>query len=560
MASRRWLLKLFPLFAGLIAVVVLVGLPAQANSAMPGVVSTSAGQQAVKSLNTPASPNMVLYDQYDHAAGTAIISQDYGPGHDELDVFVADDFIVPEGQKWSLNQVDVRGQNFNSPVDSFNVFIYNQQGTLPGSLVATRVDMTYNYNDPDFSIEVNPVIELETGSYWISVQANLEYDTDGTWLWNVRTTKTNNPAVWRNPGGGAGLGCTTWGTLFDCLGWGADQDMVFRINGSITFPSCGNPSNWVVRNPLPYSTYGSTVVSDGVYVYVIGGYDMGTSSDITETLRYNPQTNSIISMAAVPHPVMMASGVYVPASNKIYVFGGENQITAEIYDTTLIYDIASNTWTNGASMPDKRAFMAHGTYNGKEYLVGGYNSGSVIPSFSQVWEYDFTTDLWDTKASMPEGLGGAGYGVVNGHLYVVGGRDDVNYARNQTYDYDIAADSWSVQASLPYGVNVPGSAVLEGKIWVIGGGDPFLGESLSSIPSGLNLPNAMGNTIIYDPESNSWIPGPSLNISRSFIGATSIGNFAFAIGGFDGNLSSNAIEVMGPCWSYLPVMISAPTR
>ena len=75
-------------------------------------------------------------------------------------------------------------------------------------------------------------------------------------------------------------------------------------------------------------------------------------------------------------------------------------------------------------MPDVRAFMASGYFNGKIYLVGGYSTGNVDPSFGQVWEYDPVTNTFNTsRTSMPATLGGPGFGVINGHLYVAGGRD-----------------------------------------------------------------------------------------------------------------------------------------
>ena len=61
---------------------------------------------------------------------------------------------------------------------------------------------------------------------------------------------------------------------------------------------------------------------------------------------------------------------------------------ATVVNTTRIYDIATNTWSTGAPMPDVRAFMGSGYFNGKIYLVGGYTTGNVDPSFGQVWEYD----------------------------------------------------------------------------------------------------------------------------------------------------------------------------
>ena len=68
--------------------------------------------------------------------------------------------------------------------------------------------------------------------------------------------------------------------------------------------------------------------------------------------------------------------------------GGNDPTTGTVVNTTRIYDIATNTWSTGAPMPDMRAFMGSGYFNGKIYLVGGYTTGNVDPSFGQVWEYD----------------------------------------------------------------------------------------------------------------------------------------------------------------------------
>ena len=77
-----------------------------------------------------------------------------------------------------------------------------------------------------------------------------------------------------------------------------------------------------------------------------------------------------------------ASGVYAPNVNKLFVFGGDDPTSGTVVNTTRIYDIATNTWSTGAPMPDVRAFMASGYFNGKIYLVGGYTTGNVRPGVS----------------------------------------------------------------------------------------------------------------------------------------------------------------------------------
>ena len=80
-------------------------------------------------------------------------------------------------------------------------------------------------------------------------------------------------------------------------------------------------------------------------------------------------------MAPMPQPSLIASAVYYPPTNKIYVFGGATRSPDPIviYDTTLIYDIATNTWSRAqpcrARSPDGRGYNPA---DGKIYLNGGF--------------------------------------------------------------------------------------------------------------------------------------------------------------------------------------------
>ena len=51
-----------------------------------------------------------------------------------------------------------------------------------------------------------------------------------------------------------------------------------------------------------------------------------------------------------------------------------------------IYDTVANTWSSGAPLPDNRAGSATAAFNGKVYIIGGYDSSFTAQS--QVWEYD----------------------------------------------------------------------------------------------------------------------------------------------------------------------------
>jgi N-acetylneuraminic acid mutarotase len=216
-------------------------------------------------------------------------------------------------------------------------------------------------------------------------------------------------------------------------------------------------------------------------------------------------------------------------------------------------------------MPDVRAFMGSGYYRGKIYLVGGYNTGNIDPSFGQVWVYDPVTNTWNTsRASLPITLGGPGFGIINGHIYIAGGRNLNNTNLNTLYDYDIVADTWTQRANLPTGINVPGSAVIGGKLWVFGGGNPFLSSAAMPLTrkKGVRIPDATNILQVYDPVSDSWISGPSLNQQRSFPAGTDVGNTAVTVGGLTGSNTTTSVEInvtSGGCASPTPTATPTAT-
>ena len=129
--------------------------------------------------------------------------------------------------------------------------------------------------------------------------------------------------------------------------------------------------------------------SNGTVAWEGGGYSFSAGGTINQFGRFDPVANTWTPLAPVPDLANAeASGVYAPNVNKLFVFGGDDPTTGTVVNTTRIYDIATNTWSTGMPMPDVRAFMGSGYFNGKIYLVGGYTTGNVDPSFGQVWEYD----------------------------------------------------------------------------------------------------------------------------------------------------------------------------
>src|SRR5687767_11652942 len=107
----------------------------------------------------------------------------------------------------------------------------------------------------------------------------------------------------------------------------------------------------------------------------------------------------------MPNAALVASAVYYPTTNKIYDFGVSSRTrdAPVVYDLTRIYDIATNTWTMGATMPSTRSQMASGYHaaNGKIYLNGGYAAPSIDSVSNQTWEYDPVLNTITEKAPSP---------------------------------------------------------------------------------------------------------------------------------------------------------------
>jgi hypothetical protein len=212
----------------------------------------------------PAASAIILYDQMDNPAPTpppppsngVITSQDYEPEFDNYDSFAADDVVVPEGQIWNITEVDVIGESSEPPVppDSFHVFFYADSGTLPGTLVASRLANPYS-GFISFLITLTSPVMLGHGTYWVSVQAREDFTSSGEWFWGNRLVTSNSGAAWQNPGGGFGANCPTWGRKTTCRPTQNGPDQLFRLVGTLAVGTATPaPPTRITPTPRPRQT------------------------------------------------------------------------------------------------------------------------------------------------------------------------------------------------------------------------------------------------------------------------------------------------------------------
>ena len=209
-------------------------LAASAAGASGGVGAAGRGRAAKVA---PFAPNLtILYSQLANDSGVGIVSQKFpDAGFDVYDSQGADDFVVPAGHVWTIQGIRFKGVYFNGsgPATNETIWIYRNSAGKPGAplgsgtVVAADAAGTFTATLPN--------VHLAAGTYWLSLQANLEFACCGEWGWETTNDLHGFAAQWQNPQDGFLTGCTTWANMQGCIGAaGEGPDFMFAIAGSTT--------------------------------------------------------------------------------------------------------------------------------------------------------------------------------------------------------------------------------------------------------------------------------------------------------------------------------------
>lgn len=193
----------------------------------------------------PDSVAVILYDQNNNPGTNSTVSQQFEAANAAFNAQGADDFTVPAGVNWTIQQVNVTGIYFNGPgpATAVNVTFYRDASTLPGTAVAggtyTNLPITSGAATGSFNIALPSSLVLSPGTYWVSVQAIMNFTPAGEWGWTDRSVISTSGSAWQNPGGGFGTTCATWGRKTTCIAT-SQGDFLFQILGtsapSVTCP------------------------------------------------------------------------------------------------------------------------------------------------------------------------------------------------------------------------------------------------------------------------------------------------------------------------------------
>jgi hypothetical protein len=225
-----------------------------------------------------------------------------------------------------------------------------------------------------------------------------------------------------------------------------------------------NGTTWTPIAPLPVALTGSSAVNDGTNIYVLGGSN--SSATVNTLYKYNPVANTYTTLA--PSVISTSSQAAVYLGGKIYKLGGTE---VKIFPTAAleIYNIATNTWTDGASYPLFVSFVGAFAHENFIYGVGGFST-SPFGATTKAYRYDPVTNSWDDAAiaDLPATRQGAAAAFYNGGGVLAGG--SVSGAiSNTVLLWNPASNTWSTLPDMLGGRSNMGGAVLSGSFYVVGG-------------------------------------------------------------------------------------------
>lgn len=308
----------------------------------------------------------------------------------------------------------------------------------------------------------------------------------------------------------------------------------------------------------PRSLHTQTLLSDGRYL-IAGGVDAGNNPQDSCEI-YDPVADTFTAVATMNSPRMGATATLL-ADGRVFVTGGlealstmptQLQAIRDAVDSTEIYDPAADTWTPGPAMSDPRAgHVALRRSDGRIVLAGGI---SWDPNIFFGWLptvrtssdiYDPVTNTMSGGPTMNDARALADPVQIDTDRWLLaGGMNGLSIipfnAGNPTASaeiYDGTNNTFTSVGSMATArANQKAWALGNGQFLLAGGGD---GSILSPVP--------LASTEIFDPATNTFSPGPTMNSPRAAAGLllTSQGQ-VFLFGGADsGSTITNTTE-----WYY----------
>ena len=126
-------------------------------------------------------------------------------------------------------------------------------------------------------------------------------------------------------------------------------------------------TSWHDAAGIPVPGDHLAAVSDGTYLYAVGGRRLEASSNTAVLQRFDPVANSWIQLPVAPGKVSDAGAAIV--GGRLIVVGGES--LGSVFSTVWAYDIASRTWSSLPNLAEPRHGLAVTVIGNTLYAIDG---------------------------------------------------------------------------------------------------------------------------------------------------------------------------------------------
>jgi N-acetylneuraminic acid mutarotase len=295
---------------------------------------------------------------------------------------------------------------------------------------------------------------------------------------------------------------------------GAASARVFRLNQ--------NQTAWVEAPSLHHARGAGAAAVVGNKIVVVGGRTAGTSpAEVAPTEIFDGTSWHDAAGIPVPgdHLAAVSDGTY------LYTVGGRRLEASSNTAAVQRFDPAADRWVQLKDAPGKVSDAGAAIIGGQIVVAGGESIGSV---FSTVWAYNLATGTWSSLPNLAEPRHGLAVAAIGNTLYAIDGASQTGHNAStptlQTLSVSAApaqpAAGWQLGTASLYATQQVGAAVdKSGRIWVAGGL--------------IDAQDATARTEYYDPTVGAWGAGPNLPVQLHHAMMVSYQNTVWVIGGFE---------------------------
>ena len=202
----------------------------------------------------------------------------------------------------------------------------------------------------------------------------------------------------------------------------------------------------------------------GGKIYYLGGLVGWPGPEVGTVYIYDPATDSFSEGA--PMPQGRGAGGVAVYEGKIYYAGGLSDAVAQ--SSFYVYNPDADTWAELPEMPHAKDHFHAAVLGGKFYAIGG-REAQINATIPFVDVFDFATQTWTTlDTSLPTERGGFATAVLGGEILIIGGEGGGTH--DEVEAYNPAMNTWRTLEPMPTARHGIQAAVCNGGVYIAAGG------------------------------------------------------------------------------------------